>query len=161
MFCLKRSGSLSFGVAGFMFKFLSGILALGGLCWGLFVFVLVFAPGATELGYVVFLPGYFVTFEYLLRACWTPSIELRRFIWGSSAVVQGSWLVFYVLSVPIRGGIQLLATAWWTIAFGISVYALFKDVDPANLVQRALPTDETEKHTPPKALPSSSAPGDG
>jgi len=144
-----------------MFKFLSGILALGGLCWGLFVFVLVFAPGATELGYVVFLPGYFVTFEYLLRACWTPSIELRRFIWGSSAVVQGSWLVFYVLSVPIRGGIQLLATAWWTIAFGISVYALFKDVDPANLVQRAQPTDETEKHTPPNALPSSSDPADG
>ena len=82
-------------------------------------------------------------------ACWTPSIELRRFIWGFSAVVQGIWLVLFILAVRIRNSIQWLEIAWWTIAFGISVYGLFKDVNPAVLLQQPSTTDEAEKRTPP------------
>ena len=115
----------------FLFKILAGILAVGGLCWGGIIFVLVaeIAPLLSPWAYAIILPGYILTAGYVWRACRTPDVCLRRVIWGFSLVVQGGFLVFFLWGVKLNGSPQqALALAWRGLAAGISVFGVFADV---------------------------------
>jgi hypothetical protein len=128
-------------------QWLAIFLAIGGMLWGLFClpFLLLGDPLRTI---PTFGPGYVVTFGYLVRAIYTPSIRLRVGIWLLSALVQGAWLL-WSLSGVLTGeyfsdyykafifGIIILV--WWAFAFAASVYGIFTDRFPRGATQGAGP----------------------
>ena len=114
------------------FRFLAGLLAAGGVLWGLLASAVMFRTLAS----LVFIPGYFVTAGYFVRCIYTPRLSWRRMIWGSSAFVQGAWLfivtVFLVCPAFHEGhitadDIPFIPLVWWIAAFSISIYGFLYD----------------------------------
>jgi hypothetical protein len=119
------------------FRFLAGVLAAGGIFWGFLCSVFMFHNLAT----LIFIPGYIITVGYIVRCCYTPRLLWRRVIWGTSAVVQGAWLIsimgiciFSVYSdLRHAGDVEddvlpiIFDSLWWAFAFGISIYGFWFD----------------------------------
>lgn len=111
-------------------RVVAGILATGGVLWGV-LFGLVIVFGYNQLfALMIALPGYAVTFGYLVRTFRSPAIATKRWIWGSSAVVQGAWLAFLVLNC--RGSdyltpLVLILLAWWGGTTLASIIGFFVD----------------------------------
>jgi len=71
--------------------------------------------------------GYIVTAGYILRAVAVPSVNLRRFIWGTSILVQGVWLCVGIHDMTaLRPNLLLL---WWLFATVCSVVAIATERD--------------------------------
>jgi hypothetical protein len=117
-------------------------LALGGCFWGFLLFPWVFRPEASLQGLAIFVPGYLVTLGYIVRSAFTLPLMVRRLIWGSSILVQGSWLAFMIGSIiveisrgghlPHKGG-DMFIFAWWVFATTASVAGFFVDKPKAKL----------------------------
>jgi hypothetical protein len=113
------------------FRLLSGLLSIGGCLWGLFCLYFIIL-GNTAYTLLLFGPGYVITFGYIVRAVGSPSVTFKRLIWGTSAILQGSWLAWgtYLL---IHDGLRsivfdFVTTGWWGFAFFASAYGLAFDV---------------------------------
>lgn len=111
-------------------RVLSGLLAIGGILWGLFC-LLFFITGDALRSLVLFGPGYVVTIGYIVRFCTNPPLSARRTIWGLSCLVQGAWLGWYLWGAAHGGArastLEFLGVAWWSLAFGSSVLGLAAD----------------------------------
>jgi hypothetical protein len=120
------------------FRFLAGVLAAGGILWGILLGGLAFENGV-DWASLVLIPGYIITAGYIVRCIYTPQLSWRRVIWGASIFVQGAWLLFYFggdLYMSLKGennvyttqdkigDIINLMTLWWVFAFAISIYGL-------------------------------------
>ena len=113
-------------------RILAGILAVGGLLWGLFCLIFIVA-GDTAKALMLFGPGYVVTVGYIVRCCSLPPLAWRRAIWGLSGLVQGAWLL-WALSGVVQSGFrgfafEFITLAWWLFAFAVSVYGLVAERD--------------------------------
>jgi hypothetical protein len=120
-------------------RILAGVLAVGGIAWGLFCLPLLL-DFDSPLKLLLFGPGYLVTAGYLVRCLGRPSLTWRRSIWGASALIQGAWLASLVGQTIARRGFfgNLNATAlsilggWWLFGFSASVYGfLYEPAEPA------------------------------
>jgi hypothetical protein len=118
------------------FRFLAGLLAAGGVLWGLLASAFVFRTLAS----LVFIPGYIITVGYIIRCFSTPRLSWRRVIWGASVFVQGAWVIFYFGAYGVMyssgdshsvGDVANLMTLWWIFALGISIYGYRFDKRPA------------------------------
>ena len=129
------------------FRFLAGVLAAGGILWGL---LSVGAIGINGFS-LIFIPGYIITLGYIIRCVYTPRLLWRRMLWGASALVQGAWLIFYFgtlvygalryavgsrssdsgSSDSIIGDVVNPFTFWWIFALAISIYGYRSDKGPA------------------------------
>ena len=114
------------------FRALAGILAAGG------VFLSFMSAGASMISHsmlvsLVFVPGYIITFGYIIRCVCTPRISWRRIIWGASAFVQGAWIVGIISAITYNelryGGVTagdvfglVLEWEWWLFALCIPIY---------------------------------------
>jgi hypothetical protein len=119
---------------GHVVRGLAALLAIGGSCWGLFCLLFMLTAGdAVHL--LVFGPGYLVTIGYFVLCLRVPSPGWQRAIWGTSALVQGAWMVFFFGAVFSRHGLlgilwfggvfpTPIFGAWWTFSFAASIYAL-------------------------------------
>jgi hypothetical protein len=115
------------------FRFLAGVLAVGGILWGVPLSG-IFAHGV-DWSWLIFIPGYIITVGYIIRCVYTPRLSWRRVIWGASSIVQGAWLVSIIAAMiygELRyGGVTaadvfgpIVFWLWWIFALGISIYAL-------------------------------------
>jgi hypothetical protein len=128
------------------FRFLAGVLAAGGILWGI-LSVAASTMSQSIVTWLVFMPGYIITIGYIIRCIYTPQILWRRVIWGASTLVQGLWVVFYfgalgygVLrygvgvssgdSISIIGDVANLFMLWWIFALCISIYGYRFDKRP-------------------------------
>lgn len=132
---------------------LARVLALGGFLWSLFCLplMLVGVPVRTVL---IFGPGYFVTVGYFARAIMPnpPSAAAylwARSIWWTSAVVQGTWLGWWLSAVieNLRGPtvitpFGIVVTVWWTFATLASIYGALTE-------RNAVDATETGQNQPP------------
>jgi hypothetical protein len=115
------------------FRVLAGVLAFGGVLWGLFCLLLIL-PYDSITALLYFGPGYVVTAGYIVRLCSTPPLGWRRAIWGLSALVQGAWLLWYLTEL-LRGAsgprkpFEWIALAWWSFAFSTSVLGFVAELD--------------------------------
>jgi hypothetical protein len=113
------------------FRLVASFLAVAGSVWGLFC-LLFFIAGDPLHSLVLFGPGYVITVGYICRAILTPSRQWRRVIWGSSALLQGAWLTWFVIEtarVGIRGfAFEYLSFGWWAFASVVSVCGFIIDV---------------------------------
>jgi hypothetical protein len=106
------------------------LLAIGGCVWVMFsLFFLLYGDAAFSL--LLFGPGYLVTIGYIARACASLSVGWRQVVWAASALVQGSWLGWFVMGAS-RGGFhgfafEYLCLGWWFVAFAVSVCGLLLD----------------------------------
>jgi hypothetical protein len=109
------------------------LLALGGCFWGLLLSPWLFRADVSPMAIAVFGPGYLITLGYIIRSICTPSLGLRRFIWGASLLVQGLWLacITWAMAEHQLSGQSLndplLPIAWWALAAVASVVALFTE----------------------------------
>ena len=114
------------------FRLLAAVLAVGGVLWGLFCLPIFVNNEHVERPIMVFGPGYVVTIGYICRILWTMDRDLRRLVWGASALVQGAWLCWFLIGILNQGfrgfAFQYLALSWWTFSFLVSAYALIVDV---------------------------------
>lgn len=115
-------------------RLLAGLLALGGLFWGLLLSPWQFQSWASPVFWAVFGPGYLITLGYIIRAVCTPPMIFRRLIWIGSLLVQGAWLLWLIWCVieEVAAGNSArneanLATAWWVFATAASVAGLFTE----------------------------------
>src|ERR1700677_1270816 len=81
------------------FRILAGLLAAGGIFWGL----LCLENIDYSLHSLIFIPGYIITVGYIVRCFYTPRLFWLRVIWGSSAIVQGAWLVWIIAELTHEG----------------------------------------------------------
>jgi hypothetical protein len=113
------------------FRFLAGVLAAGGIFWGLLASGVILHFHTTAS--LVFIPSYIITAGYIIRCIYTPQLLWRRVIWGASAIVQGLWLVSIVgiciwFYFEEGGSLEdyilhpIIAWVWWTFALGVSIY---------------------------------------
>jgi hypothetical protein len=110
-------------------RIIAGLLAIGGIYWGVLLLPLIPHAENQLLPLLVFGPGYVVTLGYLIRVVTSPPLRGRQVIWGFSILVQGGWLVCYVVATLGGGAISRLAepnliVAWWLFATVGSVVAL-------------------------------------
>jgi hypothetical protein len=112
---------------------LAGLLALGGLFWGLLLSPWLFRSGASPLAWLVFGPGYLVTLGYAVRAVSTPPLAARRLIWVCSLLVQGAWLSYlgWRVTEQLALGRSVkepgIMAAWWVFATVASCVGLFTE----------------------------------
>ena len=112
-------------------RILAGVLATGGILWGLFCLPLLWDFDSL-LKPLIFGPGYLATVGYFIRCLSTPSLIWRRVIWVASILVQGAWLTTLLWEQVTRQGFfghasgagLLILGGWWTFAFFVSVYGL-------------------------------------
>jgi len=110
------------------FQLLATILALGGIAWGLLgLYFIVYGESVSAV--MLFAPGYLVTIGYIWRACWLPSVQWRKVIWGFSVIVQGAWLVFDLTTfhLDFRSVLYFLPVVWWLFACSGSLWGLVAD----------------------------------
>ena len=124
------------------FRFLAGVLAAGGIFWGLLSAAAIKGSGSLVVS-LVFIPGYIITLGYIIRCVYTPRLLWRRMIWGASTFVQGAWLVSIIAAMiygELRyGGVTaadvfgpIVCWLWWIFALGTSIYAVrFDKIQPA------------------------------
>jgi hypothetical protein len=114
-------------------RMLAGMLALGGLFWGLLLSPWLFRPEASLLAWLVFGPGYLVTLGYVIRATCTPPLAARRLIWVCSLLIQGGWLLSIAwaeigqLALGRSVHEPSLASAWWLFATVVSFVGFFAE----------------------------------
>jgi hypothetical protein len=108
-------------------RLLAGFLAAGATLWAIFIaiFVLIDWPRAI----LWFGPGYILTAAYYWRALGRPSPNWARAIWILSLLIQGTWLIYFLLAA-FHGRVEndpfdKIIFAWWTISTLISLIALF------------------------------------
>ncbi len=106
-------------------RLLAGLLAAIASLWSVFCLLLLWAcafhPGAV----LVFAPGYLVTAGYIWRASTTPDLGARQLIWVASLLVQGAWLVLFLLDFRLPQDFsQALLMSWWLLACAGSAWAL-------------------------------------
>ena len=111
------------------FRFLAGLLAAGGIFFGLLSSPIMFRTRASLL----FLPGYLITAGYIIRCVSNPRISWRRVIWVASVFVQGAWL-FSIVAALIYTELTkghataddvfspIVAWVWWIFALGVSIH---------------------------------------
>ena len=105
-----------------VFRVLAIILSVGAGLWGIFCsYFLIY--GDRELSLLIFGPGYVVLAGYLWIAIGYPHSDVRRLVWGLSALVQGAWLVFGVLVLlhDRLNGFAILIASWWFGSFVVSI----------------------------------------
>ena len=119
-------------------RIFAGVLAAGGVFWGLFCLPLMIV-GVPIRTIPTFGPGYLVTAGYIMRALMAspPSglaVVLARAMWWLSALVQGAWLSWLILGLienpydsTIWTPFGVLILLWWTFAFAVSVYGIFNE----------------------------------
>jgi len=114
------------------FRFLAGVLAAGGIGWGFWSVVAIVT--FHTLASLIFIPGCIITVGYIVRCFRTPQLSWRRVIWGASALVQGAWLVTFIVALISQGHISaddvfspIVAWVWWIFALGVSIYGLCYD----------------------------------
>jgi hypothetical protein len=114
-------------------RVIAGLLALGGVCWGVLLIALIPHAEHAALPLLVFGPGYVVTVGYLIRTVTTPPLRARQVIWVLSLLVQGGWLTWHVVGTLASSGPihkltePRLVVAWWLIATAASIVALIMD----------------------------------
>jgi hypothetical protein len=125
------------------FRFFAGLLAAGGMFWGLLCIGTFFD---LNWGTLAFIPGYIITVGYILRCFCAPRLLWRQTIWGTSAVVQSAWLVFFISGFPYthfqsssESGDSITKIAaltivltWWIFAIAISIYGFRFDKTQPN-----------------------------
>jgi hypothetical protein len=114
-------------------RMIAGLLAAGGAYWGLMFLPLIFHAEHPIFPLLLFGPGYAVTLAYVIRLFSTPPLRARQFIWVLSILVQGGWLVCYVV-VSLADGASIrrlaepiLIVFWWLFAFVGSITALIME----------------------------------
>jgi hypothetical protein len=108
-------------------RLMAGLLAAGGIFWGLFCFLFIIA-GDKARAFLVFGPGYLVTAGYVIRFRSILSLPFRRGIWAFSLLVQGAWLGWYLWGA-LHGGarssaFEFLCVIWWSFAVVASLFGL-------------------------------------
>ena len=125
--------------ASWLARLLAVVLALGGFYWG-FLLAWIFLPG---LIFRLFGPevtlfefglagGYLITAFYIVRSARTPPLVVRRLMWITSLLVQGSWLAWGVwcISQEFASGDPpktIHFVLWWMFATVASLVGLIAE----------------------------------
>jgi hypothetical protein len=139
---IKRTQRWSFKDCGMSLRLtapriIAGLLAIGGIYWGVLLLPLIPHAENPLLPLLVFGPGYVVTLGYLIRVVTSPPLRGRQVIWGFSVLVQGGWLVCHVVATLGNGGPisrltePHLIMAWWVFATVGSIVAFMMEREAA------------------------------
>lgn len=112
------------------------VLAVGATGWAAFCVLPLLIAGWR--GFLMFAPGYIVTFGYYWRVAARPSRLSCRIIWGFSLLTQSVWLVWMGLPLLEFGQAGIDATdvgavmamgfvLWWFVAAAISLFGVLVD----------------------------------
>ncbi|HXT12889.1 MAG TPA: hypothetical protein VN873_15105 [Candidatus Angelobacter sp.] len=127
-------------------RVMAGALAVGGIFWAVICLILIWAADYHDKVALLFAPGYCITAGYIFRCCSRhPSFFARRAVWFFSLLVQGAWLLWYLVGAvllhifhfPNNGwgvGIaqwldsspltRFIYVSWWVVAVALSVVGL-------------------------------------
>jgi hypothetical protein len=111
-------------------RVMAGLLATGGICWGLFCLLFIIGGDKTR-SLLLFTPGYLVTAGYIIRSRSILSLPARRCIWAFSLVVQGAWLGWYFGGAVYEGArlsvFDFACALWWCVAVAASLFGLLAE----------------------------------
>lgn len=126
-------------------KVMAGALAAGGIFWGVICLILIYEADYHAKVALLFAPGYCITAGYIFR-CFArhPSLFACRAVWFFSLLVQGAWLLWFILGalllhtfnvssnswvVGLAQGLdsspltRFIYVSWWLVAVAISIVA--------------------------------------
>lgn len=130
---LADLSGVTFRLEAAVLRLSAGLLAAGGTAWALLCAAVILSGGANWHSIAVFGPGFIVTYGYYWRALAPPPMMFCRVIWGSSLLVQGSWLAFIAAEAwgelgngPAPPGVYMVVF-WWSSSTLLSLVGLCLD----------------------------------